>query len=42
MKQNKLSFEYQNLVIDYITCKFHDLDNLSQTRIAKYLFQPNF
>ena len=48
MKQNKLtaketiSFESENLVVDYITFKFQDLNNLHQTRIAKYLFQLGF
>ena len=42
MKQNKLTFQSQNLVVDYITFKFQDLDNLHQTRIAKYLFQLGF
>ena len=42
MKQNKLTFQSQNLVVDYITFKFQDLDNLHQIRIAKYLFQLGF
>ena len=48
MKQNKLtaketiSFESENLIVDYITFKFQDLDNLHQTIIAKYLFQLGF
>ena len=48
MKQNKLtakemiSFESENLVVDYITFKFQYLDNLHQTIIAKYLFQLGF
>ena len=32
MKENKLNFESENLVVDYITFKFQDLDNLHQTR----------
>ena len=41
MKQNKLtaketiSFESENLVVDYITFKFQDFDNLHQTRSTK-------
>jgi len=42
MTQNKLSFESENLVVDYITFKFQYLDNRNQTRIAKYLFQLGF
>ena len=42
MKENKLTFQSQNLIVDYITLKFQDLDNLQQTRIAKYLFQLGF
>ena len=42
MNQNKLSFESENLVVDYISFKFQDLDNLHQTIIAKYLFQLGF
>ena len=41
-KFNKFSFKSENLVVDYITFKFQDLDNLHQTRIAKYLFQLGF
>lgn len=42
MNQNKLSFESENLVVDYISFKFQDLGNLHQTIIAKYLFQLGF
>ena len=42
MTQNKLSFESENLVVDYITLKFQDLDSLHQTRIANYLFKLGF
>jgi ribosomal protein S24E len=42
MKENKLNFESENLVVDYITFKFQDLDNLHQTRIANYLFKLGF
>ena len=42
MKENKVTFQSDNLVVDYITFKFQDLDNLHQSRIANYLFQPGF
>jgi ribosomal protein S24E len=42
MTQNELSFESENLVVDYITFKFQDLDNLHQTRIANYLLKLGF
>lgn len=42
MQENKLTFESENLVVDYITFKFQDLDNLHQTRIANYLFKLGF
>ena len=42
MQQNKFTFQSQNLIVDYITFKFQDLDNLHQSRIAKYLFQLGF
>lgn len=42
MKENKLTFKSENLVVDYITFKFQDLSNLHQSRIAKCLFQLGF
>jgi len=42
MNQNKLTFQSQNLIVDYITFKFQDLDNLHQTKIANYLFKLGF
>ena len=42
MKENKFTFKSENLVVDYITFKFQDLNNLHQLRIAKYLFQLGF
>ena len=42
MKENKLTFQPQNLIVDYITFKFQDLDNLHQTKIANYLFKLGF
>ena len=37
MKQNKLSFESENLVIEYISFNIPDSDNTES--IAKYLFE---
>lgn len=42
MKQNKLSFESENLVVDYISFKFQKLDNFTLKEIASYLFQIGF
>ena len=41
-KFNKLTFKSENLVVDYITFKFQDLDNLHQTKITNYLFKLGF
>ena len=37
-----LNFQSQNLVVDYISFKFQHLDNLKQTKVAKYLFKMGF
>jgi hypothetical protein len=42
MKQNKLSFESENLVVDWISFKFQFLDNFAQTKLAEYLFKIGF
>ncbi len=42
MKQNKLSFESENLVVDYISFKFQHLDKFTQTEITNYLFKLGF
>ena len=42
MKQNKLTFESENLVGDYITFKFPDLEDSTKTKIANYLFKIGF
>jgi hypothetical protein len=42
MTQNKLSFESENLVVDYITFKFQDLEDSTKTKIANYLFKIGF
>ena len=41
MKQNKLSFESENLVVDYISFKFQE-SHCDQNKIAKYLFKLGF
>ena len=42
MKQNKLSFESENLVVDYISFKFQNLEDFKKTKIANYLFKIGF
>jgi hypothetical protein len=42
MKQNKLTFESENLVVDYISFKFQHLEDLTKTKIANYLFKIGF
>lgn len=37
-----LSFKPHNLVVDYISFKFQELDNPTQTKIANYLFKIGF
>lgn len=37
-----LSFQSHNLVVDYISLKFQELDNYTQTKIANYLFKIGF
>ena len=37
-----LSFQSQNLIVDFISFKFQELDNLHQTRIANYLLELGF
>lgn len=41
MNQNKLTFDNQKLVVDYITFKFQNLQS-QQTEIANYLFNLGF
>ena len=38
----QISFQSQNLVVDYISFKFQHLDNSTQTKIANYLFKIGF
>jgi len=42
MTQNKLTFESENLVVDWISFKFQYLDNSTKTMIANYLFKLGF
>jgi len=42
MKQNKSTFEFENLVVDWISFKFQDLQNSKKTKIAVYLFKLGF
>ena len=36
------NFQSQKLVVDYISFKFQELDNYTQTKIANYLFKIGF
>ena len=42
MKQNKLTFESENLVVDWISFKFQHLDKFTETEITNYLFKLGF
>jgi len=42
MTQNKLSFDSENLVVDWISFKFQDLEDSTKTKIANYLFKIGF
>ena len=42
MNPNKLSFESENLVVDYLSFKFQKLENSTQRKIADYLFKLGF
>nr|WPV72505.1 hypothetical protein orf212 [Navicula sp.]WPV72567.1 hypothetical protein orf212 [Navicula sp.]WPV72662.1 hypothetical protein orf212 [Navicula sp.]WPV72725.1 hypothetical protein orf212 [Navicula sp.] len=42
MNQNKLTFQSKNLVVDYISFKFQDLEDCTKTKIADYLFKIGF
>ena len=39
---NKLSFESERLVVDYLSFKFQKLENSTQRKIADYLFKLGF
>jgi hypothetical protein len=42
MNQNKLSFQSENLVVDYISFKFQHFDEFTQEEITNYLFNLGF
>ena len=42
MLQNKLSFESENLVVDYISFKFQDLKDWKEKELASYLLKLGF
>ncbi len=41
-KLNKLTFESENLVVDYISFKFQKLENSTKTKLINYLFKLGF
>ena len=42
MTQNNFTFESQNLVVDWISFKFQDLQNSKKQEIINYLFEFGF
>ena len=42
MKENKLTFQSQELTVDWIGLKFQNLDNFTQKKLAKYLCKIGF
>jgi hypothetical protein len=42
MNQNKLTFQSENLVVDWISFKFQHLDKFTETQIISYLFKLGF
>jgi hypothetical protein len=42
MNPNKFTFESENLVVDWISFKFQDLDNPKMMQIANYLSKLGF
>ena len=42
MLQNKLTFESENLVVDYISFKFQDLKDWKEKELASYLLKLGF
>jgi hypothetical protein len=42
MNQNKLTFQSENLVVDWISFKFQYLEDSTKTKIANYLFKLGF
>lgn len=42
MNQNKLTFKFKNLVVNWIFFKFQNLDKFTETQITNYLFKLGF
>lgn len=42
MKENKLSFASENLVVDYISFKFQYLENWKKRELASYFLKVRF
>ena len=42
MNKNKLSFESENLAVDYISFKFQDLEDWEEKELASYLLKLGF
>ena len=42
MNINKITFQSENLVVDYMTFKFQHLQDSTKTKIANYLFKIGF
>ena len=42
MNTNKITFQSENLVVDYMTFKFQHLEDSTKTKIANYLFKIGF
>ena len=41
-KQQHLSFDSENLVVDYISFKFQDLEDWKEKKLASYLLKLGF
>nr|QGW12745.1 hypothetical protein [Nanofrustulum shiloi] len=42
MKENKLTFESENLVVDYLSFKFQHLEDWKEKELASYLLKLGF
>ena len=42
MSKNKLTFESENIVVDYLSFKFQDLENWKEKKLASYLLKLSF
>jgi len=42
MTQNKFNFEFENLIVDWISFKFQHLNKFTETEITNYLFKLGF